>query len=598
MYRFMIEHPDWLPPEGKDELLPRYRHGDDRGRIYRITATGAARQKIPDLRPLDGPGLVEVLASANGFLRDKAHQMLLWRGGDEAVPALRSLARDPSRPLGSLHALCVLDGLGRLEAADLGPALAAREPGLRENALRLAEPFLAAEHREPAIMAAVVAATADAHPRVRFQAALAAGAGDAPELGLALGRLLVAHGHEPFMDAAILSSAPRHVTALATAAAAVPGVLDRVLAPLVQVAIGRKNGPALLAILAAVNGRPGDAAATARLGLLLDGLTAAKTDLTGLAGSAADDTMRREVERVQAFLEATVSLGERDDAPAAERLAAARVATRSPAHRDRGVGVLAALLTPTQPPEIQQRVVRALAASGSDAVPALLAGFWPQCSPAVRPAVVDAWIARPAWCRDLLGRMERGDVKAAALDASARSRLVKHRSQEVADLARRVLGTSAGSRSGVIERYRPALATAGDGAKGLAVYRRVCATCHRHGDEGREIGPDVRTFAGHPPEKILANIFDPSSDIQPGYHAFVCTLDSGEQLYGIVTGETDSGIRFKCADATEKTILRSQIESLTATNVSFMPEGLEATLTPADVADLIAFLRQPSAGAN
>jgi putative heme-binding domain-containing protein len=175
---------------------------------------------------------------------------------------------------------------------------------------------------------------------------------------------------------------------------------------------------------------------------------------------------------------------------------------------------------------------------------------------------------------------------------------VKHRSQEVADLARRVLGTSAGSRSGVIERYRPALANPGDEAKGLAVYRRVCATCHRHGDEGREIGPDVRTFAGHPPEKILANIFDPSSDIQPGYHAFVCTLDSGEQLYGIVTGETDSGIRFKCADATEKTILRSQIESLTATNVSFMPEGLEASLSPADVADLIAFLRQPPAGAN
>jgi len=147
----------------------------------------------------------------------------------------------------------------------------------------------------------------------------------------------------------------------------------------------------------------------------------------------------------------------------------------------------------------------------------------------------------------------------------------------------------------VIERYRPALEVAGDGTRGLAVYRRVCATCHRHGDEGREIGPDVRTFAGHPPEKLLANIFDPSADIQPGYHAFVCTLDSGEQLYGIVTGETDASVRFKCADASEKTILRSRIESLHATSVSFMPEGLEAALTPDDVADLIAFLRQPPA---
>jgi putative heme-binding domain-containing protein len=147
----------------------------------------------------------------------------------------------------------------------------------------------------------------------------------------------------------------------------------------------------------------------------------------------------------------------------------------------------------------------------------------------------------------------------------------------------------------VVEKYRPSVEMSGDSTRGLAVYLRVCAACHRHGSEGREIGPNTRTFAGHPPEKIVANIFDPSCDIQPGYHAFVCTLDSGEQLYGIVTSETDSGIRFKCADATEKTILRSQIESLHATNVSFMPEGLEAVLTVGDVADLIAFLRQPLA---
>ena len=28
MYRAMIEHPDWLTPEGREELLPQYRLGD------------------------------------------------------------------------------------------------------------------------------------------------------------------------------------------------------------------------------------------------------------------------------------------------------------------------------------------------------------------------------------------------------------------------------------------------------------------------------------------------------------------------------------------------------------------------------------------
>lgn len=36
MYRYMIEHPQWLPKEGQDELRPFFRSGDDRGRIYRI----------------------------------------------------------------------------------------------------------------------------------------------------------------------------------------------------------------------------------------------------------------------------------------------------------------------------------------------------------------------------------------------------------------------------------------------------------------------------------------------------------------------------------------------------------------------------------
>ena len=135
---------------------------------------------------------------------------------------------------------------------------------------------------------------------------------------------------------------------------------------------------------------------------------------------------------------------------------------------------------------------------------------------------------------------------------------------------------------------------AGDAGRGLAVYRRVCVNCHRHGDEGKAIGPDIRTFAAHTPEKLLTNILDPSVDIQPGYQAFVCSLDSGEQFYGIVTGETAASISFKGGDATERTILRNTIESLRATNVSLMPEGLETTIKPDDMADLLAFLRQSS----
>ena len=59
MYRFVIEHPRWIPPE-RLKLLDA-RAGADLGRIYRVYPSGAALRPISDLAKqslvdLPGPG--------------------------------------------------------------------------------------------------------------------------------------------------------------------------------------------------------------------------------------------------------------------------------------------------------------------------------------------------------------------------------------------------------------------------------------------------------------------------------------------------------------------------------------------------------------
>ncbi len=49
MYRYMIEHPDWLPPAGKEDLLPHYRLGDD------MDASIACADKLASRRPWPFP---------------------------------------------------------------------------------------------------------------------------------------------------------------------------------------------------------------------------------------------------------------------------------------------------------------------------------------------------------------------------------------------------------------------------------------------------------------------------------------------------------------------------------------------------------------
>jgi len=93
MYRYMIEHPQWLPDDGKEELRPYYRFGDDHGRIYRIVPKGKSSRSVPRFDTLwfdtlSTAELSAALESPNGWQRDKAQQMLVAKGDDEAIEPL------------------------------------------------------------------------------------------------------------------------------------------------------------------------------------------------------------------------------------------------------------------------------------------------------------------------------------------------------------------------------------------------------------------------------------------------------------------------------------------------------------------------------
>lgn len=212
MYRYMIEHPDWLPAAGKAELLPHYRLGDDRGRIYRVLPQNQPGRPIPRLDQLDPAGWTAALESPNEWQRDKAHQLLVQRGDTAVAPRLVELARRSPHPLARVHALGVLDGLDRLDAATLEAALGDAHAGVRENALRLAE-----KRGSPAIVAAGVRLAADLSAKVRLQLAFTLGEWPDAEAARALGRLAVENASEPFLVAAVLSSALPHAPALAQA---------------------------------------------------------------------------------------------------------------------------------------------------------------------------------------------------------------------------------------------------------------------------------------------------------------------------------------------------------------------------------------------
>jgi putative heme-binding domain-containing protein len=312
---------------------------------------------------------------------------------------------------------------------------------------------------------------------------------------------------------------------------------------------------------------------------------------------AADDTLTQQLRRAGEMFAAARRLVPDPAQSPAVRSAAASLLNRDQADRDRDISTLAALLTPQTPEAIQRVAVKALGRGGDARVPVLLLKDWPADPPELRTTIVDEMLAREPWALDLLGRIERGQLGATDIDAQHRDRLLKHRSENVRTLAARVLAAAANSdRQKVIDSFRPALALAGDAPRGKLIFARLCTPCHRLDNVGHEIGPNLVSVKGHPSEKLLTSILDPSREVEPRYLAYNCTLSNGEELYGLIVSESGNSITLKLADDSTHAILRSEITSLRSTRNSLMPEGLETGLMPQDLADLIQYLRIAGSG--
>jgi len=248
MYRFVIEHPRWIPKEDLARL--DVRAGSRMGRIYRVRPADRLLGALPRLDRLGAAGLAAALESPNGTVRDLAGQMLLWRKDLAAVPAMRNLTAS-RRPEARLHALCVLDGLGKLRVDEVRRGLDDPHPGVRRHAVRLAEGFLAGH---PGLGGRLAKMTGDGDAGVRLQLACSLGAWPNPRSAEALSKLALAHAGDPYLVAAVLSSLN---------ADNVAGVLGRVLAsksppqalarrlPGLAVALG--DGKALSTVLARIS---------------------------------------------------------------------------------------------------------------------------------------------------------------------------------------------------------------------------------------------------------------------------------------------------------------------------------------------------------
>jgi putative membrane-bound dehydrogenase-like protein len=591
MYRQVIEHPDFIPPEVLKQV--DIRGGHDKGRIYRIYPTGKRPRPIPRLDRLDTVGLVAALDSPNGWQRDMAQQLLVQRRDLSAVPLLEKQAATSGRDLCRLHALCTLDGLGALTPATLERALADKQPGIRRHAVRLCEPHLG---RAPELGAALVALVNDPDAQVRLQLAYTLGEWDDPRAGQALGQLAVHDGANPYLAAAVLSSVtPKHLEPVAHALLAQrkepPSAT--LVENLLRTAKGQGNTPVLVSLLERVATAKAGRNAPWQFAALagwLDALDQQNTSLDKVTQGGAD--LKAAVERLEGlFARARVVVPD-PSAPAAERIAVMRLLGRSRSHQPEDLTLLANLLLPQVADQLQSAAIQNIGRFPDLRVAPILLGGWKGYGPALRTQVLDLLFQSDDGVKAVLDALERKQVLAFEVDVTRRQQLLEHGG---ADIRRRAASLFAGlinaDRRKVVEAHRPALALKGDPERGSQVFAKTCATCHQFKGVGHAVGPNLETVVDKTPEWLLVALLDPNQAVDPKYLNYAAVTKNGLTFTGVLANEGGTSITLRGPDGKQQVILRGDLDVLSSSGKSLMPEGLEKDLKPQDLADLIAYIR-------
>jgi putative heme-binding domain-containing protein len=608
-YRMVIEHPEWMATHTHHS--PDLYKGEDRGRVYRITPDAslplANRIRIGDASDAE---LVKLLANPNIWWRRTAQRLLVDRRSANSVEPLKNLAATSESAVARLHALWTLEGIGKLDASLIERALEDREPGVRENAIQLAESRLSSS---PAIVKKLLEMERDSDGRVRFQLLCTLGGVRSNASRTVQDRLLARSIEDPWMQVAALSASSDRAPELFRAAQAWTDTRTDARTTFfkrISAVIGARRKPAeirelLTALLRSARAESWWRAAS------LDGL-AQGLGMSGTNGDLGQDLLVKlfasedaEVRRGALRVLSATGLP-RTSAPLLARAATdAQSAEQNPALRADSIDLLALsdpaahetlfknLVDPRQPEAVQAAAVRGLSRVKGAAAGRFLIERWKSMTASVRDEAADGMFLDAGRPPLLLEAIRSGTVQPWTLAFRHKRQLLMSRDAAFREAARSLLEERAGDRERVLEQYEAALERNGDPQRGRVVFERACARCHRLNGVGHQVGPDLATIRSRPAQLILPEIIMPSRSIAQNYESYVVDTKSGGIIEGVLSAQTPTTITIRHEEGKEDVIRRQDIKEMRVTNLSSMPADIDKQVTVDEMAHLLKFLKTP-----
>ena len=132
----------------------------------------------------------------------------------------------------------------------------------------------------------------------------------------------------------------------------------------------------------------------------------------------------------------------------------------------------------------------------------------------------------------------------------------------------------------------------GDAARGRALFesKGQCLSCHRAGDKGSRMGPDLTDVATRRTvDELTKALLDPSPDVAPQYQLFRVVTRDGATVTGKLLNKDQFSIQMLDSKERLVSFQKSNVQESGFVPSAPMP-SYKSKLSPQEVTDLIAYL--------
>jgi putative heme-binding domain-containing protein len=138
----------------------------------------------------------------------------------------------------------------------------------------------------------------------------------------------------------------------------------------------------------------------------------------------------------------------------------------------------------------------------------------------------------------------------------------------------------------------PAEPATGNVENGRKLFASQCASCHRVGDTGGRLGPDLsRVGAARSRDALVREIRNPSEWMPVGYESVTLVTKEGQKIRGVKKNEDTFSIQIMDGRERLQGYLKSDLQQLVFEKTSLMPDFTAERMNESDLNNLISYLR-------